>query len=129
LLLEDRGDDDNVVVKSWNSVFTSNKAKSNDCAPLECTVHKTSCTDSVFLRPTAPLFKWQYVQQLLGIDQVFCYKCIYSSVTEDKTAELLVKIKQKPSCNEGLELSEVAQKETKNPILGETNAEGAYYLP
>jgi len=26
-------------------------------------------------------------------------------------------------------LSEVAQKETKNPVLGETNVEGTFYLP
>lgn len=36
---------------------------------------------------------------------------------------------QKPSCNVAMELSAVAQKKTKNPMLGDESKEGAFYLP
>jgi hypothetical protein len=36
---------------------------------------------------------------------------------------------QKPSCNVAMELSAVAQKKTKNPVLGDESKEGAFYLP
>ena len=29
----------NIVAATWNTIFTSNKAKPTDCRPTSCTVH------------------------------------------------------------------------------------------
>ena len=50
---------DNVVTTDWKSIFTSNKAKPNDCAPTSCTVHKTSCTSPVLTTLSGPDFSWK----------------------------------------------------------------------
>jgi hypothetical protein len=50
---------ENVVAADWKSIFTSNKAKPDDCAPTSCTVHKTTCASPVLTTLSAPDFKWK----------------------------------------------------------------------